>query len=265
MTEVLEGHLSLALELADLARHTLLNAYRPDYAHSIKSDGSPVTALDQEIERKLRSRIEKRFPDHGIFGEEYGVKGLDREYLWVLDPIDGTKSFAAGLPDFGTLIALCRAGRPIIGIVDMPLQKQRCLGILGRETTINGEIVHCRADHPLHQSIMISSGVDSFDENVAQEGFDGLRQRTAWNAYSPGCAGYLSLSRGVVDICLEGNLDPFDFCALVPVIEGAGGRITDWQGERLGLGSGPLMVASGNAQLHDEILAVLQGGGARAG
>ena len=260
MTEALEEHLALALELADLARHTLLNGYRPDYAHSIKSDGSPVTALDQEIERKLRSRIEERFPHHGILGEEYGVQGLDREYLWVLDPIDGTKSFAAGLTDFGTLIALCRAGRPIIGIVDMPLQKQRCLGILGRETTINGEVVHCRADQPLHQSIMISSGVDSFNGNVAQEGFDGLRQRTAWNVYSAGCAGYLSLSRGVVDICLEGNLDPFDFCVLAPVIEGAGGRVTDWQDKRLDLGSGPLMVASGSAQLHDEILAVLQGG-----
>ena len=246
MTVALEDHLSLAVELADLARHTLLDAYRPDYAHSVKSDGSPVTALDHEIEQKLRGKIEERFPDHGIFGEEYGVQGLDREYVWTLDPIDGTKSFAAGLPDFGTLIALCQAGRPIIGIVDLPLQKQRCVGVLGRETT-------------LHKSLMISSGVDSFNEKVAQERFDVLRQRTAWNVYSAGCAAYLSLSRGVVDICLEGNLDPFDFCALGPVVEGAGGRITDWRGERLGLGSGPLMVATGCAQLHDEVLSVLQG------
>ena len=260
MTDVLEDHLSLALELADLARHTLLDAYRPDYAHSIKSDGSPVTALDQEIERKMRRRIEERFPGHGILGEEYGVQGLDEEYVWVLDPIDGTKSFAAGLPDFGTLISLCQAGRPIIGIVDMPLQKQRCLGVVGRKTTINGEIVRCRADQALRQSIMISSGVDSFDGATAQQAFDDLRQRTAWNTYSGGCAAYLSLSRGVVDISLEGNLDPFDYCAIIPVIEGAGGCVTDWQGEPLGLESGPQMVASGSAQLHQEILAVLQGG-----
>lgn len=259
MTEVFEDHLSLALELADLARRTLLDAYRPDYAHSIKSDGSPVTVLDQEIERKMRSRIEERFPEHGILGEEYGVQGFDREYVWVLDPIDGTKNFAAGLPDFGTLISLCRAGRPIIGIVDMPMQKQRCLGVAGRETTINGDIVHCRAGQALHQSIMISSGVDSFDRAADQQAFDDLRQRTAWNAYSGGCAVYLSLSRGVVDISLEGNLDSFDYCAIIPVIEGAGGCITDWQGEQLGLESGPKMLASGSRQLHEEILAVLQG------
>ncbi len=259
MTAVHPDHLALALELADLARDTLLAAYRPDYAHSIKSDGSPVTELDKEIERRLRARIEARFPEHGILGEEYGVQGYDREYLWVLDPIDGTKSFAAGLPDFGTLIALCHRGRPIIGIVDVPLQKQRCLGVLGRETTINGEVVRCRAERPLEQSVMVSSGADSFEKNGGQEGFDRLRRRTAWNVYSGGCAGYISLSRGVVDICLEGTLDPFDFCALVPVIEGAGGCITDWRGEALGLESGPLVAASGSRQLHDEILTLLQG------
>ena len=107
---------------------------------------------------------------------------------------------------------------------------------------------------------MISSGVDSFEGTAAQKAFDDLRQRTAWNTYSGGCAAYLSLSRGVVDISLEGNLDPFDYCAIIPVIEGAGGCITDWQGEQLGLESGPQMVASGSAQLHEEILAILQGG-----
>ena len=109
MTVALEGHLSLALELADLARHTLLNAYRPDYAHSIKSDGSPVTALDQEIERKLRSRIEERFPHHGILGEEYGVQDIDQEYVWVLDPIDGTSNAVAGIPIFSVSMALADA------------------------------------------------------------------------------------------------------------------------------------------------------------
>jgi inositol-phosphate phosphatase/L-galactose 1-phosphate phosphatase/histidinol-phosphatase len=263
MTDVLEDQLTLALELADLARSTLLSSYRPDFAYSTKDDGSPVTALDQEIERRLRCRITERFPEHGIFGEEYGQQDIGREYVWVLDPIDGTASFAAGLPDFGTLISLCRAGQPIIGIVDMPLQNQRCLGVLGRETTINGEVVHCRSSHALHQSVLISSGVDSFVGADALETFDVVRRRTAWNVYSGGCAAYLSLSRGTVDISLEGNFEPYDFCAVVPVIEGAGGCITDWQGMQLSLESGSQMVATGSAKLHDEVLAVLQGGGSQ--
>lgn len=257
MADDLDHLVGVALELADLARQTILDSGRIGMAHEIKADGSPVTALDQAVERALRGRIEQRVPDHGVLGEEFGTVGLDREYLWVLDPIDGTKQFAAGLADFGTLIALCRNGEPVIGIIDLPHLDRRCLGVAGRLTTVNGGAVACQPKAKVSDCVMSSSGPDAFKSGETTAGFDRLRKATAWNVYGGGCAGYVSLACGLVDICLDGNLDAFDFCALVPVIEGAGGVITDWQGKPLGLDSGPLIVAASDAALHRDVLACL--------
>ena len=260
MAHDIDALIGAAVELADLARQTTLGADRFGLAHEIKADGSPVTAFDQAVERALRGRIDERFPDHGILGEEFGTVGLDREYLWVLDPIDGTKQFAAGLADFGSLIALCRNGDPIIGIIDLPHLDRRCLGVAGRPTTLNGEPVACRHGLQVNQCVMSSAGPDAYKSDAATAGFERLRGATAWNVYGGGCAGYASLVSGLVDICLDGNLDAFDFCALVPVVEGAGGVITDWQGRRPGLASGPLIIASGDRGVHDQVLRLLDGG-----
>ena len=245
-----------AEELANLARETVLAGHRFDMAHEIKDDGSPVTELDRAVERVLRARIESLFPEHGILGEEYGAEGADREWLWVLDPIDGTKHFAAGLSDFGTLIALCHDGVPVVGIIDLPLLDRRCLGVAGRPTRLNGREVRCRPRQNLSQCVLSSAGPDAFD-GAPEPAFRRLRKSSAWNVYGGGCAGYASLASGVVDICLEGNLDAFDFCALVPVIEGAGGVISDWRGAPLGLDSGPLILAAGDRQVHEAALVLL--------
>ncbi len=243
-------------ELADLARATVLAGHSFDMAHEIKDDGSPVTELDRTVERVLRTRIEALFPEHGILGEEYGAEGAGREWLWVLDPIDGTKHFAAGLSDFGTLIALCQDGVPVVGVIDLPLLDRRCLGVAGRPTLLNGREVRCRAREGLGDCVLSSAGPDAFD-GAPEPAFRRLRKASAWNVYGGGCAGYVSLAGGVVDICLEGNLDPFDFCALVPVIDGAGGAISDWRGAPLGLESGPRILASGDRRIHDAALALL--------
>ncbi len=247
---------AMAGELADLARETVLAGHSFDMAHEIKDDGSPVTELDRTVERALRTRIEGLFPEHGILGEEYGAEGADREWLWVLDPIDGTKHFAAGLSDFGTLIALCHDGVPVVGVIDLPLLDRRCLGVAGQSTRLNGREVRCRVRQDLAQCVLSSAGPDAFD-GPAEPAFRRLRKSTAWNVYGGGCAGYASLVSGVVDICLEGNLDPFDFCALVPVIEGAGGVISDWRGAPLGLESGPRILATGDRRVHEAALALV--------
>lgn len=245
-----------AEELADLARETVLAGHSFDMAHEIKDDGSPVTELDRAVERALRTRIEALFPEHGMLGEEYGAQDVGREWLWVLDPIDGTKHFAAGLSDFGTLIALCHDGVPVIGVIDLPLLDRRCLGVAGRATRLNGREVHCRQRRDLADCILSSAGPDAF-EGAAEPAFRRLRKASAWNVYGGGCAGYVSLAGGLVDLCLEGNLDAFDFCALVPVIEGAGGVITDWWGAPLRLDSGPLVLAAGDRRVHEAALALL--------
>jgi histidinol phosphatase-like enzyme (inositol monophosphatase family) len=250
-----------AEELAALARETVLAAYRFGIAHEIKDDGSPVTALDLAVERVLRARIEALFPEHGILGEEYGTVGAEREWLWVLDPIDGTKHFAAGLSDFGTLIALCRDGVPVIGVIDLPLLDRRCVGVAGRATRLNGREVRCRERRGLAECVLSSAGPDAFD-GAPEAAFRRLRKSTAWNVYGGGCVGYASLAGGMVDICLEGNLDAFDFCALVPVIEGAGGVVSDWRGRPLRLDSGPLILAAGDRRVHEAALALLDQQGA---
>src|SRR6185437_12473234 len=145
MTEpVTAAHLALADDLANAAAAVIRGYFRQKIAVDDKSDASPVTIADREAEAAMRRLIEKRFPDHGIFGEEHGKTRPEAEYVWVLDPIDGTKSFISGIPLFGTLIGLTFRGRPVLGIVDQPILRERWLGAAGRPTTLNGAPVRAR-------------------------------------------------------------------------------------------------------------------------
>lgn len=250
----LDELVAFAHELADLIGPIVRADSAEAIAHHIKDDGSPVTATDRRVEQALRQRIETRYPGHGILGEEFGGRDLDRELVWVLDPIDGTRQFALGLPNFGSLLALCRDGVPVIGVIEQPLLGRRCIGAAGRPTELDGRAVACRPREALSDCIMSASGPDSFAKG-GLSGLDALRARTAWNVFDGGCPGYASLAQGLLDICLDGpNLDPFDICALVPVIEGAGGVITGWQGEPLGIGSHGPIVAAGTRAIHDQAL-----------
>jgi len=250
-------------ELADIGRKMARAAFVDGAAFQTKSDGSPVTEVDQAIEKAMRKVISDRFPEHGILGEEYGNSDLDSEFVWVIDPIDGTKSFATGLPTFGCLISLCHNNVPVIGIVELPVAEQRCVGVVGQPTTFNGKPVHCRPRTSLSECVMSLSGPEFYKETAPRPGFERLWPQSEWNVYGGGCVAYASLARGFVDICLEGsNLSPFDFCAYVPVIEGAGGRITDWHGEALSLRAGPDtrargVLASGDPGVHEQALRII--------
>ncbi|MGI9479452.1 MAG: inositol monophosphatase family protein [Hyphomicrobiaceae bacterium] len=252
-----------ALELADASRAIAARAFADAVDFTTKQDGSPVTEIDQEIERVLVGLIGERFPGHGILGEEYGSRDASNQYVWVVDPIDGTKSFATGLPTFGTLISLCRSGLPILGIIELPISRQRCVGAEGRPTEFNGAPVRCRAQQELQACVMCASGPEFYRGTAPRSGFERLWPETKWNVYGGGCTAYASLARGLVDICLEGdNLSPFDYCALVPVVHGAGGRISDWAGNDLNLRSGldaraNGVLASGDSRIHDQALRVL--------
>jgi histidinol-phosphatase len=248
----IDEFIDFADALAETVRPIIVEAFEIGYTYEIKDDGSPVTEIDREIEQIMRREIKKQFPNFGILGEEFGTEKMDAEYIWVLDPIDGTKAFATGLPNFGSLIALCHNRRPVLGIIELPLEQMRAIGVKNRPTLCNGNPVKTRNCQALIDAVVCSCGPDSWGANEPK--LKDVRERSNWRVYDGGCAAYVSLARGYLDICIDATLDPFDFCALVPVIEGAGGMITDWQGETLTLSSGKLIVATGTAACHQEIL-----------
>ncbi|MGF1658634.1 MAG: inositol monophosphatase family protein [Rubrimonas sp.] len=251
--------------MIDLARRLALAAREVHRAQAapagfeIKSDGSPVTALDRAVERRLRREIAAAFPDHGVLGEEEGPERTDAPHVWVIDPIDGTRQFAAGLPNWGTLVALCREGRPVIGVIDQPWCERMWLGVAGVGTSVNGRPARCAPVSALGDCVASLSDPDAYDAETAP-GLAAIRGRTRWNVYDGGCLGYGALAEGRIGLCLNGpNLEPFDIAALVPVVEGAGGTISGWRGEALTIASSGAIVASATPALHAQALEALAG------
>tara|TARA_Y100000739_G_C20586314_1_gene455445 strand:- start:943 stop:1713 length:771 start_codon:yes stop_codon:yes gene_type:complete len=247
---------SFANSLADLVRPLLVNAHMEGPRYEVKKDGSVVTEVDLNVEKLLREEINRNFPLHGILGEEFENERLDSDFIWVIDPIDGTRAFATGIPNFGCLISLCYEGKPILGIIEIPIGNFRAVGTIGNPTIVNGRKVRTRNCENLNNAVLSTChpGALKDKKNVLNT----LREKTSWRFYDGGCVSYVSLVRGLIDICIDGNLDPFDFCALVPIVEGAGGKITDWSGNPLNIDSGSRIVASGTVSLHEKVLQYLE-------
>ena len=201
----------------------------PDLAIETKSDQTPVTAADRGAEELMRRLIRDRFPGHGILGEEYGPENTGAEFVWVLDPIDGTRAFAAATPLFGTLIALMHHGQPVLGVIHQPVLRQFVIGD-GHRTALNGRPVHVRPAARLEAATLLCS--DLFTPAEYQNGvaFAALGRRVKQLRTWGDCYGYLLLATGWADIMCDPIMNPWDIAALIPVIRGAGGVITDWQG-----------------------------------
>ena len=249
---------ALAVKLADAARPEIMSRFRTGIQADAKADASPVTEADRACERAMRSLINETFPDHGILGEEYGAENLGAEYVWVLDPIDGTNSFVTGKPLFGTLIALCHNKVPIIGVIDAPGVDERWVGAQGLPTTLNGRPVNTRACADLSGSWLYATTPDMFegDNAVAFKRLSNAAWRTV---YGGDCYAYGLLASGHVDLVCEASLGTYDFCALAPVVEGAGGIITDWSGQPLTMDTEGRVLAAGDKTLHPKALAALGG------
>lgn len=194
-----------------------------------KSDASPVTLADRGAEEVMRSMIATQFPDHGVIGEEHGDDRPDAEWVWVLDPIDGTKAFITGVPLWGTLIALLHQGQPVLGAIHQPVLKQLCVGD-GTATTLNDRPVRVRSCERIEDATLLTS--DWLNPARFQNGaaFDALAGRARLVRTWGDCYGYLLLACGWADLSVDPVMNPWDIAALVPVIRGAGGIITDWQG-----------------------------------
>jgi inositol-phosphate phosphatase / L-galactose 1-phosphate phosphatase / histidinol-phosphatase len=206
----------------------------------------------------MRELIERRFPSHGIIGEEFGRMRDDAEFVWVLDPIDGTKSFISGVPLFGTLIALTRAGRPILGVIDQPILHERWVGATGRPSTLNGAAIRCRACSGLAAATLFATTPEIFCGADAAC-FARVSSAAKLTRFGADCYAYGLLAAGFIDLVIEASLKPYDFCAIVPVVEGAGGIATDWRGEKLGLASDGRVVVAGDRRVHEAALALLDG------
>ena len=255
----LDTWIALAERLADAARPIALRYFRGDLAIEAKADTTPVTVADREAEAAMRALIEDACPGHGILGEEFGAVRRDAEHLWVLDPIDGTQSFVTGKPLFGTLIALAERGRPVVGVIDAPALGERWVGAAGRATTLNGTPVRTRPCGGLDRAWLYATSPHMFrGEDVAA--FESLRQRTHRTLYGADCYAYGLLASGFVDVVAEAGMQPYDYCALVPVVDGAGGVITDWRGRPLTIGSDGRVLAAGDATAHAAALSALAGG-----
>jgi inositol-phosphate phosphatase / L-galactose 1-phosphate phosphatase / histidinol-phosphatase len=221
-----------------------------------KLDLTPVTAADRVAEQVMRGMIERRFPDHGIVGEEFGRSGEDAEFVWVLDPIDGTKSFISGVPLFGTLIALTRFGRPIVGVIDQPILRERWLGAAGRPSMLNGAAIRCRACAGLASATLFATTPEMFRGSDAA-GFARVSSAVKLTRFGADCYAYGLLAAGFIDFVLEASLKPYDFCAIIPIVEGAGGVATDWRGAKLGLASDGRVLVAGDRSAHSAALALL--------
>jgi histidinol-phosphatase len=206
----------------------------------------------------MREMIERRFPDHGIVGEEFGRVREDAEFVWVLDPIDGTKSFISGVPLFGTLIALTRARRPILGVIDQPISRERWLGAAGSQSTLNGTPVHCRPCAGLAAATVFATTPEMFRGPDAA-GFARISAAAKLTRFGADCYAYGLLAAGFVDLVVEASLKPYDFCAIIPIVEGAGGMASDWQGAELGLASDGRVLVAGDRRTHEAALALLGG------
>ena len=246
----------LANALADAARPIAARYFRTPVAIDDKTDNSPVTIADREAETAMRDLLQRHVPDHGVFGEELGAVRTDAEYVWVLDPIDGTKAFITGLPIFGTLIALLHRGKPVLGIIDQPILKERWLGAEGQRSTFNGQPISVRACPSLAKAYMYSTAPIMFP-GAYEKPHEKLTKKVKLFRWGGDCYAYGLLASGHVDLVVEASLKLYDFAALVPVVKGAGGLITDWRGKELDMNSDGSVLAAGDAKVHAESMRIL--------
>ncbi len=257
-----EEFLQFAHKLADRAGEVIKAYYRQPRAAlgvEVKSDHSPIVTLaDRGAETVLRDMVYSRWPDHGIIGEEFPSVRPGARYLWVFDPIDGTIAFSMGKPTFGTLIALFEGDEPILGIIDQPILKERWVGFIGRPTLFNGIPVSTQPAQSLEAASLAVNGLEQL--SASDKDWDRirlLRERFHVFCYGGDCYNYGLLANGYLDAVIEACPDLSDFAAIIPIVQGAGGKVTGWNGEKLTrCYTGGVLATSGDS-IHFDILQLI--------
>ncbi|MET4131734.1 inositol-phosphate phosphatase/L-galactose 1-phosphate phosphatase/histidinol-phosphatase [Porphyrobacter sp. MBR-155] len=250
-----DNDLALALRLADLAGAAIRPLFRGQWSEERKADRSFVTEADRAAEAAMRRLIEAEFPRDGIIGEEYGIRNEGAGRQWVLDPIDGTTSFIAGRPIFGTLIALLQDGWPVLGIIDQPIAGERWVGRIGQPTLFNGKPAQARPLKELSDAVLATTSPHLFTNEEA-DAFMAVAKQVAEKKiiYGGDCYNYGLVASGHIDVVIEAGLKLYDYAALVPVVEGAGGIMADWQGNPLDAASDGTVIALGDPARLEDVL-----------
>ena len=254
-------------ELASIAGEAILPFFRTAIHAVDKGPGGvfdPVTEADRAAETAMRRRILTTFPAHGIVGEEFDDHQPDAEYVWVLDPIDGTKSFISGLPTWGTLVALEHNGVPVYGTMSQPFTRERFFGD-GARATWSGVNPHgtalthhlrTRSCATLAEATVMTTSPLLMDE-AARSAFHRVAERAKLSRFGGDCYSYCMVAAGHVDLVIEADLKPYDIAALIPIVEGAGGLVTSWTGGDAA--GGGAVIAAGDARIHAAAMALLAG------
>ena len=229
--------------------------FRTDLSVYNKADDSPVTIADKKAEEKMRTIIKKEFPDHGIIGEEFGNENTDAEYVWVIDPIDGTKSFISGALSFGTLIALLKYGKPVIGVINQPILNEFLIGD-NTNTYLDDKKVTIRKCSSLYEATLLTTDYLNIGKFKNKKKFDDLTNKVKLYRNWGDCYGYYLLATGYADIMIDPIMNVWDSMALIPIINGAGGMITDYEGNNPVLGNS---IIASNKEIHSEVIKNLNG------
>ena len=256
MTHQYDEFVKFANFLADESSIIINKYFRTKININKKEDSTPVTIADQNTELKIRELISSKYPSHGILGEEYEQINTKAEFMWVIDPIDGTRSFIAGHKDFGTLIALLHNNKPILGIINCPAHNERWVGIKDHHTTCNNIKVSTSSIKKIEDSYLFTSG-EFFYEPFLKKGFEKIKEQSKYFRYGGDCYMYGMLASGLIDVVIEDTLKAHDYMALVNIIEGAGGKITDKFGKNVSIESDGSLVASCNPNIHQELISII--------
>ena len=252
MNEMIKFALTMTEQASEIPRRYFRSGFDVDH----KQDESPVTIADRETEQFIREAIKKQFPEHAIFGEEFGRDNTDSEYEWIIDPIDGTRSFVSGMPLYGLLLALLKKGEPQFSIIQMPELDEIYIGD-GKTTSRNQcEILSTSKTTSLNDAIVyINEGEKIARKN--SELFSRLTSTGRVMRLGYDCYPHALLAAGEIDLVIDFDLKPYDYYSLIPVVEGAGGVITDWQGETLTMQSPGDVVSAATPELHQQAMALL--------
>lgn len=257
---MIDQFLMAAEAAADVAGAVIRPFFRAGVAADLKSDESPVTIADRSAELALRGVLSQRFPDHTVSGEEFPPHNPGARYRWVLDPIDGTRAFITGRPQFGTLIALLDGQTPILGIIDQPITGERWIGAVGRPTVFRGAYGNagCRPCPALAQAELSATSPQVFEADMPR--WENLQHLVRRTSFGGDCYAYGLLALGQIDVIAEATMKLWDWAALVPIIEGAGGSVTDWDGKPLREGGDGRILALGDRGLLPQAISALKYG-----
>jgi len=249
----IESFKSVISEVCEISREISIRYFKKsasELALQSKSDASPVTIADLTIEEKIRKLITDKFPEHGIVGEEQGVFNENAEWIWTVDPIDGTKSFITGVPLFTTLLALSYQGNPVAGLIYQPILDELVWGD-NQTTFFNGKQAQMRSQSKLADATLLTTDIVHIGEYHSFKNFEALMQKTRFTRTWGDGYGYLLLATGNADIMIDPVMNPWDLLALIPVIQGAGGVITSWDGQ---LATNGKSIVAASRDLHPLVI-----------